>query len=58
MDKQSISNAVALLDECHENGMDGSDALCSWFAGEQDVIKQTLADLSEMLPYSKVNPKK
>ena len=42
-----LNNANALLSECLTNGNDGMERLHAWFAGERDLIEQTLMELED-----------
>jgi len=42
--KNTINNAIGLLEECLENGERGS--LYAWFAKEEALIKRTLSELN------------
>ena len=49
MDKITMNNACALLEECMINGQKGSDVLYSWFVGEFDLIIRAIEDLNYQL---------
>ena len=39
-----MSDAIALLEECLENGQLGIDHLWAWFQGEKEIIWQTVLE--------------
>lgn len=53
MDKMTIINATALLEECLCNGDKGLMALYAWFMGERQLIKDIVRELNEDAPLTK-----
>jgi hypothetical protein len=44
MDKITLNNMIALLDECLINGDNNPYSLVNWFVSERDFIERTLKD--------------
>jgi hypothetical protein len=49
LDKEEITNALALLEELVVNGNISPEVLYSWFDSEIGLIEQTIFDLKEIL---------
>jgi len=47
MDKITLNNAIALLEECLINGDGGPFRLYAWFCEERDLIDRTIKDVSQ-----------
>jgi hypothetical protein len=46
MDKITLNNAIALLEECVTNGENGPFILYAWFRGERDSIDRAIKEAS------------